>query len=311
VARLINKHLILGALVAGGFCLAGSTSVSAESAIPLALVPPVIGTKFEYTVQPGDHLTKIGARFAVEAEVLARENGLKYNAAIKSGQTLAIENFHILPELRQDGLLINLPQRMLFFFRGGELLAAHPVGLGKPSWQTPKGDFTVVEKVVNKTWVVPKSIQEEMMREGQLVKTHVPPGPDNPLGKRWLGLSIPAIGIHGTIAPASIYHFQSHGCIRLHPEDIESLFEQVELGEEGSIIYTPVLFGETDGRIYLEVHRDIYHVADVSLAAVKKLAGKMMLTDRINWDSATETVERHEGLARDVTLTMGNNHDDE
>lgn len=309
---MINKHLILlWTLVAGGLCFAGSSSVSAESAIPLTPVPPVIGTKFEYTVQPGDHLTKIGARFAVEAEVLARENGLKYNAAIKPGQTLVIENLHIVPELRQDGLLINLPQRMLYFFRRGELLAAYPVGLGRPNWRTPKGDFVVVEKVVNKTWAVPKSIQEEMMREGQLVKTQVPPGPDNPLGKHWLGLSIPAIGIHGTIAPASIYHFQSHGCIRLHPDDIEALFEQVALGEEGSIIYTPVLLGESDGRIFLEVHRDIYHAADVSLAAAKKLAEELMLTDRVNWDSAAEVVERHEGLARDVTFTMGNNHDDE
>jgi len=309
---LTNKHLILlWTLVAGGLCFADSSSFSAESAIPLTPVPPLIGTKFEYTVQPGDHLTKIGARFAVEAEVLARENGLKYNAAIKPGQILVIENLHIVPELRQDGLLLNLPQRMLYFFRNGELLAAYPVGLGRPSWRTPKGDFVVVEKVVNKTWVVPKSIQEEMMREGQLVKTQVPPGPDNPLGKHWLGLSIPAIGIHGTIAPSSIYHFQSHGCIRLHPDDIEALFEHVVLGEEGSIIYTPVLLVESDGRIFLEVHRDIYHAADVSLAAVKKLAEEMMLTDRVNWDSAAEIVERHEGLARDVTFMMGSKYDDE
>lgn len=309
---MINKHFVLlWALVAGGLCFAGPSLVNAEFAISSALVPPVTGAKFEYTVQPGDHLTRIGARFAVGAEVLARENGLKYNAAIKPGQILEIENLHIVPELRQDGLLINLPQRMLYFFRTGELVAAYPVGLGRPNWRTPDGDFTVVEKVVNKTWVVPKSIQEEMMREGQLVKTKMPPGPDNPLGKHWLGLSIPAIGIHGTIAPASVYHFQSHGCIRLHPDDIEALFEQVERGEKGSIIYTPVLLGESDGRIYLEVHRDIYHEADVSLAAAKKLAEELMLTDRINWDNAAEVVERHEGLARDVTFTKGSSHDDE
>ena len=56
-----------------------------------------------------------------------------------------------------------------------------------------------------------------MRREDKVVLTQVPPGPENPLGKHWVGLSIPGIGIHGTLAPASIYHFQSHGCIRLHP----------------------------------------------------------------------------------------------
>ena len=285
--------------------------MSAESAVPSIVALPVIGSKFEYTVQPGDNLIKIGARFAIAAEVLASENSLKYHARIKPGNKLEIENLHIVPEVRQDGLLINLPQRMLYLFRNGELAAAYPVGLGKPSWPTPDGDFTVVEKKVNKTWVVPKSIQEEMLREGQLVKTQVPPGPDNPLGKHWLGLSISAIGIHGTIAPASIYHFQSHGCIRLHPDDIAALFEQVVRGDNGSIIYKPVLLGESDGKIYLEVNRDIYQAADVSLEAVKNLAKDLMLTDRVNWELAAEVVKRQEGLARDVTVTMKGNHDHE
>ena len=52
----------------------------------------------------------------------------------------------------------------------------------------------------------------------------MPPGPDNPLGKHWLGLSIHGYGIHGTIAPSSIYQFRTHGCIRLHPDDIAELF---------------------------------------------------------------------------------------
>jgi L,D-transpeptidase ErfK/SrfK len=303
--------MLLWTMVAAGLCFAGSSLVMAQPAIPLAPVPPVVGAKFEYTVQPGDYLIKIGARFAVAAEMLASENGLKYDALMKPGQKLVIENFHIVPEVRGDGLLINLPQRMLYLFRSGELAAAYPVGLGKPSWPTPDGDFTVVEKVENKAWVVPKSIQEEMRREGQQVKKKVPPGPDNPLGKHWLGLSIPGIGIHGTIAPASIYHFQSHGCIRLHPDDIAALFEQVVHGETGSIIYVPVLLAESDGKIYLEVHRDIYEAADVSLTAVKKLAQDLMLTDRINWDHAAEVAERHEGAARDVTLTTGINHDNE
>src|SRR5207244_4257585 len=59
--------------------------------------------------------------------------------------------------------------------------------------------------------------------QGKPVLTHVPPSPANPLGKYWLGLSIPGVGIHGTNAPSSIYNLQTHGCIRLHPDDIEKL----------------------------------------------------------------------------------------
>lgn len=263
---------------------------------------PVAGGVFEYTVQPGDYLIKIGARFGVAAAVLSRENGLKYDAKLMPGKKLIIDNRHIVPEVREEGLLINLPQRMLYYFRDWELVAAYPVGLGKPSWPTPAGEFTVTSKAVDKTWRVPKSIQEEMRREGQIVKTEVPPGPDNPLGKHWLGLSLTSIGIHGTIAPASIYHFQSHGCIRLHSDDIEALFAQIERGATGSIIYAPLLLTESDGRIFVEAHRDIYNKSDVSLAALEQLAHDAMLSDRIDWLRAADVLEQKDSIARDVTL---------
>lgn len=290
--------------------LVASAPAMAELPVSLGSGTPVIGSRFQYAVQPGDYLIKIGARFGVDAAVLARENGLRYEALMRPGQKLVIQNYHILPETRQEGILINLPQRLLYFFRNGELRSVYPVGLGRPNWPTPAGDFTILDKKINKTWLVPKSIQEEMHREGQLVREQVPPGPDNPLGNYWLGLSIQAIGIHGTIAPASIYHFQSHGCIRLHPDDIAMLFEQVAYGETGSIIYKPVLLAESEGKIFLEVHRDIYETDAVSLETVRKMARELMFADYIDWEKAAEVTGRHEGVARDVTLaTEGNEHE--
>jgi len=205
--------------------------------------------------------------------------------------------------VRKDGLLINLPQRILYYFRASELIAAYPVGLGKPSWPTPTGEFSVIDKAANKTWRIPKSIQEEMRREDQVVKTEVPPGPDNPLGKYWLGLSLSSIGIHGTIAPASVYHFQSHGCIRLHPDDIEALFAQIERGASGNIIYAPLLLTESNGHIFLEVHQDIYLNGNVSMEALQQQVQNAMLSDRIDWIRATTMLEQHEGIARDVTFS--------
>lgn len=263
---------------------------------------PITGGVFEYTVRPGDYLIKIGARFGVAAKSLSVDNGLDYNALLMPGTRLVVDNRHIVPVLREDGLLINVPQRMLYFFRAGELMAAYPVALGKPSWPTPTGEFRVIEKLVSKTWRVPKSIQEEMRREGLLVKTEVPPGPDNPLGKHWLGLSLYAIGIHGTIAPASIYDFRSHGCIRMHPDDIESLFTQLEVGESGSILYAPILLTEFDGRIFLEVHQDIYNKGDVSMESLMKIAHDKRLNKRIDWIKANDVLLQHEGIAYDVTL---------
>ncbi|HUW28221.1 MAG TPA: L,D-transpeptidase family protein [Sulfuriferula sp.] len=263
----------------------------------------LVGTQFEYTVQPGDSLTSIGARFGIAQPVLARMNGIKYSAILHPGQLLQIDNRHIVPEWLAEGILINLPQRMLYYFQAGNLLAHYPVALGRPDWPTPAGRFTVVNLQENKTWLVPKSIQEEMRREGKVVKTEVPPGPDNPLGKYWIGLSLPAIGIHGTIAPASIYHFQSHGCIRLHPDDIAALFQHVRLDQTGVIIYAPVLLARlADGRIFLEVNRDIYKKGINALALVENSARIQGFSDLLDWEKVKDTIRLKEGLAREVGL---------
>jgi L,D-transpeptidase ErfK/SrfK len=261
----------------------------------------LVGTRFAYTIQPGDYLIRISARFAIPVQALVRDNALDPKVLIHPGTRLWIDNRHLVPDVPFEGLVVNIPQRMLFYFHEGALQAAYPVGLGKPDWPTPQGDFEVTGKTMNKTWRVPKSIQEEMQREGQVVRTEVPPGPDNPLGKYWLALSLPGVGIHGTIAPPSIYRFQSHGCIRLHPDDIETLFADVERGEPGSIVYRPALLAEAEGRVWLEVHEDIYHQSTVSLDTIKQLAEAKHLADRMNWARVADVLARQEGLARDVS----------
>ena len=202
-----------------------------------------------------------------------------------------------------DGILINLPQRMLFRRVNGELQAAYPVGLGRPDWPTRMGEFTVISREQGKTWFVPLSIQQEMLNEGKAVQTQVPPGPDNPLGKHWLGLSLPGYGIHGTIAPQSIYHFQSHGCIRLHPDDAAELFDVTKKGDAGVIIYQPVLLFEApDKRIFLEVHRDIYKKDVDANGLARELADAARVSEKIDWKKAAQVIRAQEGVARDITL---------
>lgn len=261
----------------------------------------VTGGDTEYIVQRGDFLIAIGARFGVAPKLLARQNGIPYDAVIHPGQRLRIHNPHIVPEALDDGILINLPQRMLFHFSQGKLREAYPVGLGKPSWATPQDEFKVVSKVENKTWVVPKSIQEEMRREGKIVREKVPPGPDNPLGKYWLGLDLWGYGIHSTIAPTSIYQFRSHGCIRLHPDDIAELFEQVRVGTQGRIIYQPVLLAVIeDGRILLEVHRDIYKKGIDPAQTVRDMAEANGFSHALDWPAVDAVIAAQDGIAREV-----------
>jgi L,D-transpeptidase ErfK/SrfK len=121
--------------------------VSAQEGPQLA--DTLVGGEFFYTVQRGETLTSLGARFGVAAGVLARENGLHASTRLQVGQELRVEHRHILPPGLKDGIVINLPQRLLFSFAQGTLVTHDPVGLGRPDWPTPTGAFAVLSQEEN------------------------------------------------------------------------------------------------------------------------------------------------------------------
>jgi L,D-transpeptidase ErfK/SrfK len=197
-------------------------------------------------------------------------------------------------------IVINVPQRMLFYDAGTQL-AGLPVAVGRPDWPTPLRAFTVIARETDPTWDVPASIRAEALARGTTLPAVVPPGPNNPLGRYWLGLSVGGVGIHGTNAPASIYRVTTHGCIRLSPDNIAWLFERVAVGAPGRTIYEPILLGEVGGAIYVEVHRDIYRRLDILPAMhLRKLAAATGLLDRIDWVTAGQAVAAAHGVARRI-----------
>jgi L,D-transpeptidase ErfK/SrfK len=263
----------------------------------------VIGGIFPYSAQSGERLTQLASQFGVSSYLLAKHNKLERTAPLKSGEEVWIDNMHIVPEWLENGIVVNLPQRMLFYFKDGQLAAAFPVGLGKPDWPTPTGSFKVVDLQTDKEWIVPESIQAEMRDEGKEVITRVPPGPENPLGRHWIGLSAWGYGIHGTIVPTSIYGFVSHGCIRALPEDIEKLSSATKVGTKVVSTYRTTLLAETkNGHIFAEVHPDTYKHGIDPVDELQKLAQDNRLMGRINWQRAFEVAQRQDGLATDVTL---------
>jgi L,D-transpeptidase ErfK/SrfK len=217
------------------------------------------GAVTAYTVQPGDSLISMGARFGVEASVLAEDNDMPTGRALRAGQVLLVDSRHIVPAGLEGGILINIPQRMLFVARGQGVERAFPVAVGRRDWPSPIGTFEVGAKEIDPTWDVPISIQREMAQAGRAVRKTVLPGPDNPLGDRWLGLKNIGVGIHGTNQPTSVFRVTTHGCIRLHPDDARVLFALVEVGSPVRIVYEPVLVAVDEGNhVWLEVHRDAY-----------------------------------------------------
>jgi lipoprotein-anchoring transpeptidase ErfK/SrfK len=120
-------------------------------------------------------------------------------------------------------IVIDQSDHLLTLYRPGQATLQFPVAVGQSAYPTPIGDFTVITMVRDPTWVPP----DAEWAQGALP---VPPGPDNPLGTRWIGISAPAVGIHGTPDPESIGYSVSHGCIRMRIPDVELVFELVSIG---------------------------------------------------------------------------------
>ena len=288
----------------GPLLIAAMTLVaSAAREVPTSSSEPgMTGQRFSYPVKAGESLTLVSARFGVDLAALADLNGLAPTARLGVGQRLLIDNRHLIPDRRDAAIVINIPQRMLFHRTGDGSIRAYPVGLGRPTWPTFVGRFAIASLEIDPVWDVPPSIQAELRQAGKPVLTHVAPGPDNPLGAFWIGLDRPGYGIHGTNAPASIYRFQTHGCIRLHPDDVALLFRAVALGATGEIVYEPLLLVQMrDGRIWLEAHPDVYRRARDPLLVVRELASQDELESEIDWLMVREVVRAKRGTPVDVT----------
>ncbi len=126
-------------------------------------------------------------------------------------------------DAKPDGIYISLGRCALSFYAGGELKGTWQCAVGLPARPTPKGKFRVTSMLKNPDW----------SWQGKVI----PPGAKNGLGSRFLGISKPSYGIHGTNNPDSIGKALSHGCVRMHNRDAEALYEMVEVG-------TPVTIGD-------------------------------------------------------------------
>ena len=132
-------------------------------------------------------------------------------------------------------IVVSLEDRKLALVEDGQVVKVYTVSVGKPSTPSPVGTFTIQRRVKNPVY----------QHEGKAIQ----PGPANPVGSRWMGLSVKGYGIHGTNEPKSIGKAASHGCIRMARKDLEEMYEMVHVGDSVELIgqrneETAELFGE-------------------------------------------------------------------
>jgi len=258
----------------------------------------VVGHVQHHQIKKGEDLLELARQYGLGYSEL----GVHYRSwdpfLPPPGAEISVPTMWILPERRGAQIIVNTGEMRLYYFVNHDTqVYTFPIGMGVLDFKTPQGQFRVIEKKVNPTWHIPKSLQ------AKYGMAEMPPGPDNPLGKLKLTLSWGDYGIHGTAMPLGVGRLVSHGCTRMYPEHIEKLFPLVPLGTRVEYIYEPAKIGFRQGRIYLSVHEDVYYKIPSMILHVLKLIENRGLSTQVSMRLVMQAVEEQNGLPLDVTKT--------
>lgn len=277
IPRLLRSYLVYGFCI-GFFLLSGCQSfLTRQSALPPPTIKSlpiplashefsfdparddVVGTLQVITANKDDTLSDIARRFNLGFEEIVSANPHVDPWLPRAGTKIVIPTQFVLPDAPRQGIVINLAAMRLFYYpkaKPGEpqKVITHPVGIGRVEWKTPEGMTRVASKKENPTWIPPLSIRREHAKNGDPLPAVVPPGPDNPMGTHVLKFDWPSYAIHGTDKPPSIGLRGSHGCLRMYPEDIVTIYHAVPVGTPVRVVNQPRLFGWRERTLYLQTY---------------------------------------------------------
>jgi L,D-transpeptidase ErfK/SrfK len=257
---------------------------------------------------------------------LARGHGLGYEEIVNAnpgvdpwlpgeGTIVRLPLRRVLPDAPREGIVVNLPEHRLYYFppaRAGEprVVVTYAVSVGKMDWSTPLGLTRIAAKIKDPPWYPPESVRAEHAAHGDILPKVVPAGPDNPLGLFALRLAIPGGSylIHGTNKPASVGMGDTHGCMRLYPENIEELFRMVAVDTPVRLVNQPHKVGWSEGRLYVEVHPPLETTSSAvvdpdrnSLARLVANAVRQRPASPVIWARAELAFEQAYGIPVAVT----------
>jgi L,D-transpeptidase ErfK/SrfK len=299
------------------------------------LPPPgydVIGAVSTVTARGEDTLVDIARRHGLGYEDIVRANPDVNVWVPGEGTEVVLPTQFVLPPGPRKGVVLNLAEYRLYYYPAAKdgdtaYVMTYPISIGRMDWETPLGKTSVISKVTNPSWYVPKSVLAEHAAEGRPLPRIVPPGPDNPLGKYAMRLGLPGYLIHGTNRPAGVGMRVTHGCVRMFPEDIEYLFGKIDVDTPVRIINAPVKMGWVGDALVMEVHPvlevavpppedgDVEEVSEETLEEVVQTKDPLTyVTEQFiattaeragqrDWHLAEQLVERSDGIP--VTVGEG------
>lgn len=249
---------------------------------------------------------------------LARVYGLGFNEVVLANphtdewmppadSVVKLSTQWVLPEASVKGneLVVNVPEMRLYHrYNGGRSLETFAVGVGREGWETPLMTTTVVGKKADPAWHVPKSI----LKEKPFLPAVVPPGPENPLGTHAIYLGGGDYRIHGTNQPLGVGRRVSHGCMRLYPEDIITLYNKVQVGSRVHIVNEPVKAGWKGDALYLEVHPSLEGDDNLRALAVRAVTRAMDRAPEVilhpDWRLVDQLAKTPDGMPHQVGFVV-------
>lgn len=227
------------------------------------VLPPrdvdLVGQVQETRVEKNETLADVALRSMIGQNEIVQANQEVDRWGPKVNTAVLLPTRYVLPDSPRTGIVLNLPELRLYRYWKNQhnelnLVSTYAVSIGRLDWQTPLGESRIISRIKEPAWTPPESIRTEAAASGRILADVIPAGPDNPLGKHALRLDIPGYLLHGTNRPIGIGMRVTHGCVRLYPEDIETLYQAEPVGTNVHIINQPVKVGWHAGQLYLEVH---------------------------------------------------------
>ena len=217
----------------------------------------LIGEQKIHKTIKGDYFQKIAEQYNVGFLALLAANPGVDPFLPELGSDITIPSAMLLPFIKHEGIVVNLPELRLYYFLPTEnKVHVFPVGIGRQGLETPKVTSYISSKRKNPTWRPTKAMRQRYLEEhGKEMIQEIPAGPDNPFGKYALRLGTSEYLIHGTNQRFGIGMRASSGCIRMFDDDIKWLFDNVPLNTKVRIIEQPIKMSYENGqRQLIEIH---------------------------------------------------------
>jgi len=287
-------------------CIALALSAGDASAARYILPDPndgLVGEPVALTVTYEDHFSTLAMKYDLGFEELRHANPDVDPWIPGAGARVVLPTQFMLPPGPRKGIVINLPEYRLYYYpKDSGTVMTFPIGIGRTGFQTPSATTKVVAKIVNPSWYPTKGHRIEHAEMGDILPTVVPPGPDNPLGKLAIQLTLPGYFLHGTNKPAGVGQRVSHGCVRLYPDDIQALGDAAPVGTEVRIIDAPLKVSWHDGQLWMEAHPPLEGEPDMAKMTQiinRAIAGKAVTID---WTRAEEMARTSTGMPGPISM---------